>query len=49
VRGQALVGHNHLVYVGDGSSDVHVMLHVNRLEGLTIPVSGNKYLAQIAK
>jgi predicted HAD superfamily phosphohydrolase len=38
-----------LVYVGDGSSDVHVMLHVNRLDGLTIAVSENKYLAPIAR
>lgn len=38
-----------MVYVGDGSSDVHVMLHVNRLDGLTIAVSENRYLAQIAK
>jgi predicted HAD superfamily phosphohydrolase len=37
------------VYVGDGSSDVHVMLHVNRLDGLTIAVSENKYITQIAK
>jgi hypothetical protein len=30
------VGHDRLVYVGvgDGNSDVHVMLHVNRLDGL---------------
>lgn len=47
LREQAPVGHNHLVYVGDGSSDVHVMLHVNRLDGLTIAVSENRYLAQI--
>jgi phosphoserine phosphatase len=38
-----------IVYVGDGSSDVHVMLHINRREGFTIAVSGNKYLAPIAK
>ena len=49
LREEARVGHNHLVYVGDGSSDVHVMLHVNRLDGLTIAVSENRYLAQIAK
>jgi hypothetical protein len=49
LRGQAPVGHHHLVYVGDGSSDVHVMLHVNRLDGLTIAVSENRYLTQIAK
>jgi predicted HAD superfamily phosphohydrolase len=35
--------------VGDGSSDVHVMLHVNRLEGLTIAVSENRYLTSIAR
>jgi len=35
--------------VGDGSSDIHVMLHVNRRDGSTIAVSENKYLAPIAK
>ena len=40
---------DHVVYVGDGSSDVHVMLHVNRLDGYTIAVSENKYLAPIAR
>lgn len=49
LRSRMPVSHNHLVYVGDGSSDIHVMLHVNRLGGLTIAVSGNKYLTQIAK
>ena len=43
------VGFDHVVYVGDGSSDVHVMLHVNRLDGYTIAVSENKYLAPIAR
>jgi HAD superfamily phosphoserine phosphatase-like hydrolase len=43
------VGHDHIVYVGDGSSDVHVMLHVNRLDGLTIAVSENRYITQIAR
>jgi phosphoserine phosphatase len=42
------IGHDRVVYVGDGSSDVHVMLHVNRLSGLTIAVSENRYLTQIA-
>src|SRR5438034_2113149 len=49
LRTKLQVGHDRVVYVGDGSSDVHVMLHVNRLDGLTIAVSENKYLAQIAK
>jgi phosphoserine phosphatase len=38
-----------VVYVGDGSSDVHVMLDVNHRGGLTIAVSEAKYIAQIAK
>lgn len=38
-----------VIYVGDGSSDVHVMLHVNSHEGFTIAVSENKQLARIAK
>ena len=37
------------IYVGDGSSDVHVMLHVNNRDGFTIAVSENQQLARIAK
>ena len=37
------------VYVGDGSSDVHVMLHVNNRDGFTIAVSENRLLARIAR
>jgi len=37
------------IYVGDGRSDVHVMLHVNNRDGFTIAVSQNKLLARIAK
>src|SRR5271165_735899 len=43
------LGPDRVVYVGDGSSDIHVMLHVNRRDGYTIGVSENKYLAPIAK
>jgi len=39
----------HTIYVGDGSSDVHVMLHVNNRDGFTIAVSENKQLARIAR
>src|SRR5256884_7435234 len=49
LRAKLHVGHDRVIYVGDGSSAIHVMLHVNRLNGLTIAVSENKYLAQIAK
>src|SRR5438445_603788 len=33
------VGSDRIVYVGDGSSDIHVMLHVNRRDGFTIAAS----------
>jgi HAD superfamily phosphoserine phosphatase-like hydrolase len=42
-------GPDHIVYVGDGSSDVHVMLHVNVRDGFTIAVSEAKLISQIAK
>jgi phosphoserine phosphatase len=48
LRSELLLSHDRVVYVGDGSSDVHVMLHVNRLNGLTIAVSENKFITQIA-
>ena len=48
LRSTLLLSHDRVVYVGDGSSDVHVMLHVNRLNGLTIAVSENKFITQIA-
>jgi phosphoserine phosphatase len=38
-----------IIYVGDGSSDVHVMLHVNNGDGFTIAVSENRQLARIAR
>lgn len=43
------IGPDRTIYVGDGSSDVHVMLHVNNREGFTIAVSENPHLARIAK
>ena len=38
-----------MIYVGDGSSDIHVMLHVNNGDGFTIAVSENRQLARIAQ
>jgi phosphoserine phosphatase len=46
---QLNVAPDRVVYVGDGSSDIHVMLHVNNHDGFTIAVSENKQLARIAK
>src|SRR5881396_2777924 len=43
------VSDDRVVYVGDGSSDVHVMLHVNRSDGLTVAVSEAKYVTRIAR
>ena len=40
---------DHVVYVGDGCSDLHVMLHVNLHDGFTIAVSDARHVAQIAK
>jgi HAD superfamily phosphoserine phosphatase-like hydrolase len=37
------------IYIGDGSSDVHVMLHVNNRDGFTIAVSENTQLQRIAR
>jgi phosphoserine phosphatase len=43
------IGPGHIIYVGDGSSDIHVMLHVNGSDGYTIAVSEAKNVTQIAK
>lgn len=49
LRSRLDVAPNRIIYVGDGNSDVHVMLHVNSSDGFTIAVSENKQLAQIAR
>ena len=49
LRVKMALGHDRIVYIGDGSSDVNVMLHVNRFDGLTIAVSENLFVTQIAK
>jgi HAD superfamily phosphoserine phosphatase-like hydrolase len=49
LRARLCITHDRIAYVGDGSSDVHVMLHLNRCGGLTIAVSENKYITEIAR
>jgi 2-hydroxy-3-keto-5-methylthiopentenyl-1-phosphate phosphatase len=49
LRQSLQVSSDRVIYVGDGSSDVHVMLHVNRTGGLTLAVSENRYLTPIAE
>ena len=46
---QRVAGPDHVVYTGDGSSDIHVMLHINARDGLTIAVSESRNVSQIAK
>jgi predicted HAD superfamily phosphohydrolase len=43
------LGPDHIVYAGDGSSDIHVMLHVNARDGFTIAVSETRQVAHVAK
>lgn len=49
LEAQLGIGADRTIYVGDGSSDVHVMLHVNNRGGFTIAVSENRMLTRIAK
>ncbi len=44
-----VAGPDHVIYTGDGSSDIHVMLHINARDGLTIAVSESRDVSQIAK
>jgi phosphoserine phosphatase len=43
------VSSDRVVYVGDGSSDVHVMLHVNHRDGFTVAVSEARLVTPIAR
>ena len=49
IRTDLGVPRERVVYVGDGSSDIHVMLHVDRGGGLTIAASEARHIAQIAR
>lgn len=49
IRARHVVPRDQIVYVGDGQSDIPVMLHVNRGDGLTIAASEAREVAHIAK
>src|SRR6201997_15142 len=49
IRSQLGISHDHIVYMGDGSSDLPVMMHVNQYDGLTIAVSEAEYITRIAR
>lgn len=43
------VSEERVIYSGDGSSDLHVMLHVNQRKGYTIAVSQSQPIMQVAR
>jgi phosphoserine phosphatase len=49
LRADLALPRERIVYVGDGQSDIPVMLHVNRGDGFTIAASEAREIAQIAK
>jgi HAD superfamily phosphoserine phosphatase-like hydrolase len=49
LEAQLQISPDRTVYVGDGSSDVHVMLHVNNRDGFTVAVSETKHVTRIAR
>ena len=49
IRARHVVPRDQVIYMGDGQSDIPVMLHVNRGDGFTIAASEAREIAQIAK
>jgi len=49
LRASLGISHDHIIYMGDGSSDLPVMMHVNQYDGLTIAVSEAKFISRIAR
>src|SRR5579859_6873512 len=49
IRAALGISHDHIIYMGDGSSDLPVMMHVNQHDGLTIAVSEAKYITRVAR
>src|ERR1700726_4458449 len=49
IRALLGISHDNIIYMGDGSSDLPVMMHVNQHDGLTIAVSEAKFITRIAQ
>jgi 2-hydroxy-3-keto-5-methylthiopentenyl-1-phosphate phosphatase len=49
IRASLSISHDNIIYMGDGSSDLPVMMHVNQHDGLTIAVSEAKFITRIAR
>ena len=49
LRAHLGISHDQIIYMGDGSSDLPVMMHVNQYDGLTIAVSESNFITRVAK
>jgi len=49
IRASLGISHDNIIYMGDGSSDLPVMMHVNQHDGLTIAVSEAKFITRVAR
>ena len=49
IRSSLGISQDHIIYVGDGSSDLPVMMHVNQYDGLTIAVSEAEFITRVAR
>src|SRR5262250_2226173 len=49
LRASLGISHDHIIYMGDGSSDLPVMMHANQYDGLTIAVSEAKFITRVAR
>src|SRR5882762_993889 len=49
LRANLGISHDSIIYVGDGCSDIRVMMHVNQYDGLTIAVSEARFITRVAK
>lgn len=49
IRAALGISQDHIIYMGDGSSDLPVMMHVNQHDGMTIAVSEAKFITRVAR
>ena len=49
IRANLGITHDNIIYMGDGSSDLPVMMHVNQHDGRTIAVSEAQFITRVAK
>jgi 2-hydroxy-3-keto-5-methylthiopentenyl-1-phosphate phosphatase len=49
IRATLGISHDNIIYMGDGSSDLPVMMYVNHHDGRTIAVSEAKFITRVAQ